>query len=126
MQPQTFILDNPAKRQRVSSLIAKLPLEGQIWDVVVREYEPRRGNDANRRLWKLHTLAAEVTGHSVDELHELMKWRFLPRSVVKIGDIEQEVAGSSSRLTKAEFHDFMCRAEEFYISQLGVVLGDDY
>jgi hypothetical protein len=122
--PATFILDTEDKRARCAKRILALPLEGQIWDVTVKEWEPRRSVEANRRLWALHQEAARATGHSIEELHELMKLKFLPRSTVKVGEFEREVAGSSAKLTKQEFREFMEAVESFYIQELGVVLGE--
>ena len=119
-----FIVDTEGKRARAAGILAKLPLDGRIWDVQIKPYQSRRSVDANRRLWALHKLAADETGHSTDELHEMMKWKFLPRKVVKIGTEEQEVCGASHKLNKKDFRDFMERVEAFYIEKLGVFLGD--
>lgn len=124
MTTRFFILDSPQKRDRVAALIGKLPPD-VVWDIQVKEYEPKRSDEANRRLWALHSLAAQHTGHASDELHELMKWKFLPRTTVKIAGQETEVPARSSRLTKKQFAAFMEQVEAFYISQLGIFLGDD-
>ena len=123
-EARLFIVDTEGKRARAAGILAKLPLDGRIWDVSIKPYQSRRSVDANRRLWALHKLAADETGHSVDELHEMMKWKFLPRKVVKIGTEEQEVCGSSHNLSKQDFRDFMEQVEAFYIEKLGVFLGD--
>lgn len=123
MNAQTFVIDSPRKRDRVASLIGKLP-EDQVWDITVKPYEPKRSNDANRRLWALHNLAAQHTGHSADELHELMKWKFLPHVQITVGKETQEVPARSSKLTVKRFREFMDQVEAFYISELGVFLGD--
>lgn len=124
MNPALYVIDSPDRRVRCAKRIEALPLDGQIWEIRISPWEPKRSVEANRRLWALHKLAAEATGHSVDELHEMMKWKFLPHVTVKIGEHQQEVPGRSSRLTTKEFREFMDRTEEFYISNLGVVLGD--
>lgn len=124
MNPAVFILDNEQKRERCAKRILALPLDGQVWDVRIQEWEPRRSVDANRRLWALHKLAADATGHSVDELHEFMKLKFLPHAQVKVGKEMREVPSRSSKLTVKEFRDFMDQIEAFYISELGVLLGE--
>lgn len=123
-EPRLFIVDTEAKRARAAGILGKLPLDGRIWDVSIKPYQSRRSVDANRRLWALHKLAADETGHSVDELHELCKSMFLPRKMVKAGGEEREVCGSSAKLSKKDFRDFMERVEAFYIEKLGVFLGD--
>ena len=122
--PHTFVVDTPAKRARVLGIIGRLPLEGRIWDIAVKPWQPRRSLEANKRLWSLHQLAAEHTGHSTDEMHEFCKRKFLPRGRVKVGAEEVEIAGSSSKLSKKAFAEFMEQVEIFYIAELGVLMGD--
>jgi NinB protein len=122
--PQLFIIETPAKRDRLIRLLQKLPLDGQMWDVRVSAYQPRRSVDANRRLWALHQLAAQHTGHSADELHEFCKMKFLAHRTVKVAGEEREVPERSSKLNKRAFAEFMEQVEAFYISELGVFLGD--
>src|SRR5689334_2830590 len=124
MIPATFIVDTEDKRKRLSNRILALPLEGQIWDVTVKEWEPRRSVEANRRLWALHKAASEATGHSPEEMHEYCKFRFLPHALVKVKDDVAEVPSSSAKLTSQDFRDFMDQVEAFYISELGVMLGE--
>ena len=125
MDPVIIIIDRPQRRDHALKVIGKLPVEdGEVWDCVIGKHISRRSVDANRRLWALHKLAADETGHSVDELHELCKSMFLPRKMVKAGGEEREVCGSSARLSKKDFMAFMERVEAFYIEKLGVFLGD--
>ena len=125
LDARLFIVDTEQKRSHASNLIRQLPLEGRIWDITIKPYQSRRSLEANKRLWALHKLASESTGHSTDELHELCRFKFLPRTIVKVGEKEQEVPGRSSKLNKKDFRDFMEQVEAFYISELGVFLGDN-
>ena len=122
-QPAVYVIASPQTRARVARLVEALPVE-QVWDVVIRPHESRRSIDANRRLWALHQLAAQHTGHSVEEMHEMMKRKFLPRRKVTMFGEDVEIAGSSSKLPAKEFRDFMDAVEAFYISELSVFLGD--
>jgi len=119
-----YIIDTPDKAKRCANRILALPLDGQIWDVRIAEWEPRRSVEANRRLWALHKLAADATGHSIDEMHEFCKLKFLPRALVKVKGEAMEVPGRSSKLTSKDFRAFMDAVEAFYISELGVLLGE--
>ena len=123
MDPVIIIIDRPQRRDHALKVIGKLPVEdGEVWDCVIGKHISRRSVDANRRLWALHKLAADSTGHSVEEMHELCKAKFLPRVTIRIGDEQREIYGSSAKLNKKDFRDFMDRTEEFYISELGVFL----
>lgn len=121
---QTFVVDSAVKRDRVMALLSRLPLDGRMWDVSVKPWHPKRSVDANRRLWALHTLAASSTGHSAEEMHEFCKEKFLPQGTVVVAGEERKISGSTAKLNKAEFREFMERVEAFYISELGVFLGD--
>ena len=117
-------MDSTERRAKVCTLLAKLPVD-RAWELVVRPYDPKRSVDANKRLWALHEAAAQVTGYSVDEMHEYCKHRFLQHSTISVGGVKQEVSGSSAKLSKKAFRDFMDQVEAFYISELGVFLGDE-
>lgn len=123
-QPALFVIDSEDKAKRCANRILALPLDGQIWDVRIAEWEPRRSVEANRRLWALHQAAAQVTGHSIDEMHEFCKYKFLPHAFVNVNGQVIEVPAKSSKLTSKDFRDFMDAVEAFYISELGVVLGE--
>lgn len=124
LDARLFIVDNELKRTRAANIVSQLPVDGRIWDITIKPYQSRRSLEANKRLWALHKLASEETGHSVDELHELCKAKFLPRAIVKVGGVETEVSGSSAKLSKKDFRNFMDQVESFYIAELGVFLGD--
>ena len=111
MQPALYIVDTADKKARCARRIEALPLDGQIWDIRIAEWEPRRSVEANRRLWALHKLASDATGHSIDEMHEFCKLKFLPRSIVRVKGEEIEVAGRSSKLSTKDFRAFMDATE---------------
>lgn len=121
MTPRTFTVTDEPRRKKLLAILAKLPL-AKPWEVLVRDYDPKRSTDANRRLWALHQAAAAETGHSVEEMHEFCKLRFLPRHTIELRGIRYEVPGSSARLSKKDFRDFTDQVEAFYISELGVFL----
>lgn len=101
-----------------------LPLE-----VTVRPHKPQRSDLQNRRLWKLHGLAGEVTGYTTDELHEEALCRHFgyteqQRTNPWTGEIETKripMKRSSSR-NKPEFATFMEATEILYGQTLGVWL----
>jgi hypothetical protein len=125
MAAATFIIDSERKRdQLVKRLQAMRVVDGVVWQMTVQPYQPKRSEDANRRLWALHKVAAEHTGHSTEEMHNAMCWKFLPRRTVHLFGEDVEMCGHSSKLTVKEFRDFMDQVESFYIAELGVMLGE--
>lgn len=94
-------------------------------DVTVRFGRPVvvRSLKQNRFYWGvyLETLA-EHTGHTPEELHDILKNMFLPREFATIGKLEIEVVKSTKKLTTAEFAKYLRQIEAFANSELGIRL----
>lgn len=122
MTPQTMILDSEQKRERAVQIISKLPITKPL-KLTVEPFRAIRSLSANRRLWLLHQKAAEATGMSADDLHEIALCRFYGYEEKKLGGIVRQIPleRSSTKDTK-RFAEFMEATEAFYISELGVWL----
>lgn len=117
---KSFIIEQPEQLARLLQFLAKRELPFQIEVGPVRE---QRSVSANSRLWALHQMASRETGHSPDELHELMLRKFFGTKEVRVkGEIMIVPAKRSSTREKAEFREFMDNVENFYASELGIWL----
>lgn len=99
------------------------PLEGK--DVTVRFARPVkvRSNNQNRLYWGVYLAAlAEHTGHTPEELHDVLKAMFLPREFVTIGKLEIEVVKSTTKLTTDEFNKYLTQIEAWCNQELGIRL----
>ena len=86
----------------------------------------QRSVSANSRLWALHQMASRETGHTPDEMHELMLCKFFGTKEVEVRGAKMTVpAKRSSTREKAEFREFMDNVENFYASELGVWLDQE-
>ncbi len=121
---RTFVLDRPDQLPRFSAFLAKqeLPL-----NVEVRAHVAKRSDAQNRRLWKLHGLAAAHIGCSSAEVHEDMLCEHWGYSEVKMpsGAIKRIPRKRSSQRNKKEFRSFLDFVEYFYAEQLGIWLGNE-
>lgn len=123
MTDRQFILDRP---ERLPNFTAWLNKQSLPLDVRVCPYEQKRSSAANRRLWKLHGMAAAVTGYSADDMHEFALMRHFGHVDQKIGNATRRVpAKRSSQRNKREFGEFMEATEAFYATELGVWLEHD-
>lgn len=122
MTAQVMILDTETKRTRAAKIVSQLPVEKPL-KLTVEPFRARRSNTANRRLWALHQLAAEATGMSAEDMHEIALCRFYGYEEKKVGGIIRQIPieRSSAKDTKA-FAEFMEATEAFYITELGVFL----
>lgn len=126
MDPVTIILDRSERKEYALKVIGRLPVEdGEVWDVVIGRHIARRSGSQNARLWALHTLAARHVGCSPDDMHEEMLAQHFGYTEVRMpsGVIRRVPLKRSSDRNKKEFGEFMEYCESFYISELGVFLG---
>jgi hypothetical protein len=122
MTPQTMILDTEQKRDRAAKIVSLLPVEKPL-KLTVEPFRARRSTTANSRLWALHQRAADHTGMSAEEMHEIALCRFYGYEEKKVGGmIRQTPIERSSAKNTAEFAKFMEATESWYITEFGVWL----
>lgn len=123
MSDRTFRIEDDLQRQRLQQFLGVRKLPFQVDLGPIRE---QRSVPQNSRLWALHQLAASATGHTPDELHELMLCKFFGTKEIEVGGIRREVpAKRSSTREKKEFREFLDNVENFYARELGVWLGNE-
>jgi hypothetical protein len=123
MTERVFRIEDDLQRARLLQFLnaRKLPFQ-----VDVGEIREQRTVSQNSRLWALHQLASAATGHTPDELHELMLAKFFGTKEIEVGGFRRTVpAKRSSAREKQEFREFLDNVENFYASELGVWLGQD-
>jgi len=83
-----------------------------------------RSHSQNRFLWGVvYREIAIHTGHSEEEIHEVCKQRFLPKSFVVIEGIETEIHKSTTSLTVPEFSEYLDRCMAL-AGEMGITLPD--
>lgn len=122
----TILLDSPERVQYALKVIGRLPLD-QAWDLTVEKHKDKRTNEQNARLWALHSKAAAHVGCGAEEMHQEMLCEFFGATEVKMpnGQVRRVPVKRSSQRDKAEFSAFMEFVETFYITNLGIFLGDE-
>lgn len=119
----TIILDSPAKLDRFCAWVRNLDLT-KPWRVDVDLFRAKRKISQNRRLWLLHTAAADHVGCTPEDMHEDMLCEFYGYTEVRMpsGDIKRKPLERSSDKNTKKFAEFMTKVELFYGSKLGVWL----
>lgn len=103
--------------------------EGCEVDITRREYG--RSSQANRFYWGVVLReASEYTGDTPEDLHEYFKRRFLPKAVCIAkanGEVIDDavVGGSTTKLTVAEFSEYIERVRHFLITELGLEIAEE-
>jgi len=72
---------------------------------------------------------SEYTGYLPDEVHELLKAKFLPKRLAVTdgnGEVKDEfvIGGTTTRLNKLEFGEFIANIQQWAAEALGVVIPD--
>lgn len=91
------------------------------WTISIDLYKSNRSLDQNARLWKLHALAAQHTGYSAQDMHDISLARHF--GTRRLGSIIIPLKRSSD-LTASEFSEYMTNTEAFYATELGVFLDE--
>jgi hypothetical protein len=88
------------------------------WKIVLTENKEIRSNEQNDRLWTLYKAIGDHLGYSQDDIHKMMKYKFL-RTERIINDESYEVLKSTTKLTIEEMTDYQEKIEMWAASELG-------
>lgn len=87
--------------------------EGEIVSLVITTKRPKRSDQQNRYYWGAYLpLISKQTGHSIEELHELFKGMFLTKAIVEVLGSKVRMRGSTAKLSKSEFTEYIMKIEE--------------
>ena len=105
-----FILHN----NNLSGLVKQLEKldQTQKFDVKVRPWKSKRSTEQNSRYWKLLTEFGAHLGYTQDEMHEIMRYKFL-RNMIEINGESVPLLSSTTKLNTAQFADYMDSIERF-------------
>lgn len=92
-----------------------------------REFKKERSNPQNRYYWGVIVeILSEHTGFTKDEMHEVLKHKFLRKSlwVVKKGGLMElsVISYSTTELTTSEMEDYLSQIRIWASEDLGLVL----
>lgn len=122
MIERRFVLHSEFIRKNVLAFLAKISIEKPV-EVLVRPYYEKRSLEQNARLWALHSLAAQHTGHSAEEMHEFALMRHFGTKEIGVGELVRAVPlKRSSMRNRKEFAEFMESTEAWYIGEFGIYL----
>ena len=109
-----------ASLRKVADVIAALNPKVE-WRIDIRRHIARRTLSQNKLYFAILTEMANETGHTKEELHEIMKKKFLEPKVVDLVGEEYPVWSSSDK-DKAVFAEFVDRVIVFAAQELGIVV----
>jgi hypothetical protein len=106
-----FLANGTAFKQEIASLRNK-----RVY-LTISENKPPRSNQENRYYWGVVLkLVSQTTGYTPEEIHELMRYMFLPKKEV----MGQEIIGSTTELKTNEFEDYLTRIRGWAQEKLNI------
>jgi hypothetical protein len=103
-----------------------------VWEVIIREHKTNRSLMQNSLSWVIYTALANHCGHTKDEMHDLMCFKFLPPRIIEVVDpltgelFHKEELAKTSELGVKAFSDFITLMLA-YCGELGIDIDDtDY
>ena len=96
---------NISNRQSFVDALDKL--EGKDVEIRIRERSANRSREQNSLYWKWIDIMSKEIGYSKQEMHELIKYKFLKRNTIDDNGSEEVLVKSTTTLTSKEFSRFM-------------------
>tara|TARA_R110002074_G_scaffold19449_1_gene61876 strand:+ start:396 stop:776 length:381 start_codon:yes stop_codon:yes gene_type:complete len=82
-------------------------LEGKEIEIRIRERSANRSKEQNSLYWIWIDILSKEIGYTKEEMHTLIKYKFLKRNIVDDNGVESETIKSTTTLTTKEFTAFM-------------------
>lgn len=116
----TIILRDEEGLGKLYDLLEAELTHGPI-DVVWEPYKPKRSTLANRYYWEILSQAGDQSGHTKDELHALMRWKFLGANLTEVMGNTMNLLPSTTDLNTKEFSEYVKQVET-YILESGFII----
>jgi hypothetical protein len=99
-------------------------------EIIIERKHATRSHAQNALYWGLYVkLLSDYTGFTPDEMHEVLKAKFLPKQLAIAdpnGDIKGEftIGTTTTRLNKIEFGEYLRSIQQWAAEDLSVVIPD--
>lgn len=112
-------------QKNVSTQIANelKEFEGKRVEVRIQKLKSTRSQQQNRYWWAIITILSKEIGYKKEEIHEILKFKFLKRSKVieSTGEI-LEYLESTTKLSRSEFADMTTELIQWSAETFNVIL----
>lgn len=122
MASTIFVLRDARILNNCVGFLGRIIGGSETYEVVIRPWKKKRSNPQNNLYWKWLSLIAKDTGHTSEQLHEVFKLELLPREFITVAGIERETRKSTTKLTTAEFTEYLEQIAAFAARELGMYL----
>lgn len=97
--------------------------EGQDINLTIKPFKKSRSDNQNRYYWGVVIkLISEELGYFAEEMHEILKQKFLDQKEFKFGKDQFIVTKSTSELSTKEFEDYLENIRQFAHMTLNIFI----
>ena len=109
-----FIIKNNQVLENCIKAIKDIKPEDNM-QVEIKPYVAKRSLDQNALYHMWLTVIADYTGYTKDEMHDVMRARYLPLNFRVVDGIKLNELTSTTKLTTKQFGDYMREIEAFAV-----------
>lgn len=92
---------------------------GQSIEIIIRRKKKHRSVQQNRYYWLIVTMMAEHTGFTKDEMHSILRYKFLKSERVNDNTgIVYEYVKSTTELSTIEYEEYLEHVRSFGVDEL--------
>lgn len=113
-----FVTAHEEAKQRAIDYIQSLK---GVWDIQIVQHKKSRSVAQNKLMWLWLGILSTETGNTPDDLHEILKVKFLGVETRMIMGTEIAIAKSTAKLSTKEFTAYLDRIEVL-ASSIGIRL----
>jgi len=124
MEQIKYILRNDKVAETcVAKILGIKTNQEEPYEVVIQKYKSKRSTEQNNRYWMLLREFCKETGHTPEELHNIMSAEILGYESFdsKISDKTLTIPKSTTSLSVEEFGEYMQRVEQF-MAEYGIIV----
>lgn len=121
---RTITVSNDKTRAYAIQLLNQLAFDKHPWDIVIKRHQKQRTQKQNGLYWEWLTIIGNEIGYDKDDMHDLMREKFLPWHEVDVWGIKRKVLTSTSDpdFTTAMMTEYMNHIDRFAATELGIRL----
>jgi hypothetical protein len=120
----SYRIHNKATAERVAELVRGLNVDSKQWTVTVKRYQKQRSLPQNALMWKWYTIIGNHLGYDKDEMHDVLREKFLPWTELELCGVKVKrlTSTSSDDFTVAMEAEYLSAIDRFAAQELGIIL----
>ncbi len=116
-----YVANGVAQLQKVADMVRGLNPK-RPWRIEITQHQAKRTVSQNKLYWAVIMEMADETGYAKDEMHEAMKMKFLPPSVITVAENEIVIPASTTLLGKKDFAGYVDKVIAFAAMEMGITV----